>query len=146
MIDGLVKLQYKRISDSIRLCLRKKTNNYSVTNLLDKNFVDNLKQQDIGYDFLECERLSPVFWERKKKEVIAMVRQLGTPAFFFTLSAGETKWPYLLISLMKIVKKIDITYEQAERLTNVEKKELISKDPVTCSRYFDHRIKLLFSI
>jgi len=32
----------------------------------------------------------------EKKELMAMIRQLGPPTFFLTLSAAEKNWPELL--------------------------------------------------
>jgi hypothetical protein len=44
-------------------------------------------------------RSSPSYWKEKTKKVLAMVRQLGKCTFFITLSAAETKWKELLVSL-----------------------------------------------
>jgi hypothetical protein len=52
----------------------------------------------------------------KKKEVMAMVRQLVVPTFFLTLSAAETRWRELLVALVKINRNKSITKEQAIRV------------------------------
>ena len=44
-----------------------------------------------GYKFLENVRGSPPYWEKRKKEAFAMIRQLGPPHLFLTLSASEKK-------------------------------------------------------
>ena len=33
-------------------------------------------------------------------ELLAMIRQLGTPTWFFTLSAADMKWPDIYRSLL----------------------------------------------
>ena len=35
------------------------------------------------------------YWNKSRVELINMINQQGTPTFFFTLSAADTKWPYL---------------------------------------------------
>jgi hypothetical protein len=69
-----------------------------------------------------------------------MIRQLGQPNIFLALSAAESKWPELLVLLMKNVENKTITEDEAIELPYFKNSELISKDPVTCARYFDHRI------
>ena len=140
------KAQIKRVNDSIRICLRKHSVDFTASDCLDDKFIDKLIQDDRGYSFLECERSSPVFWEKKKKEVISMLRQIGSPTFFMTLSAAETKWLPLLVALMKTVRNRVVTEEEAENLSYLEKRELISLDPVTCVRYFDYRLHKLLNI
>ncbi len=68
--------------------------------------------------------------------MLAMIRQLGIPTLFFTLSAAETRWPELLVILMKTVRNKNITEAETSELDYKDKCELISKDPVTCYRYF----------
>lgn len=82
---------------------------------------------------------SPAYWEQQKKNVMAMMRQLGLCTFFITLSAAETHWKELLQILMKNLH----LYEDKDvnDLTFEEKSQLIQKDPVTCALYFDHRFK-----
>lgn len=75
-----------------------------------------------------------------------MIRQLGLPTFFITLSAAETRWGELLKSLKKIADNIDISIEEAENLPFIEKAKLIRNDPVTCARYFDHIIRLMLNL
>lgn len=75
-----------------------------------------------------------------------MIRQLGLPNFFITLSSAETIW----INLIKILKKnasgINISDDEAIAMSSSEKTELIKNDPVTCARYFDHKIRALMKL
>lgn len=65
-----------------------------------------------------------------------MIRQLGCATIFLTLSAVETKWTELLVILMQMLE--NMKYEK--------KCQLIRNDPVTCVRYFEHRLKYLWEI
>jgi len=144
----LKKRQLEMIKKQVSIHLRKRKNTENVTacQLLDKEFVDNLCKVDDCYKFLKVDRASPPYWQSRKKEVLAMIRQLGIPTLFFTLSAAETRWKELLVILMKTVRNKVITEEETLDLDYKDKCELISKDPVTCARYFDKRIRELFRV
>lgn len=72
---------------------------------------------------------------------MAIIRQLGVPTLFLTVSAAETKWNELLIILKKVVDNDVISEDQAENLKYNEKARLIQSDPVTTARYFDHKFR-----
>ena len=55
-----------------------------------KNLLNFVRLNE-GYKFLENVRGSPPYWEKRKKEAFAMIRQLGPPHMFLTLSFSETK-------------------------------------------------------
>lgn len=63
------------------------------------------------------------------------------PTFFITLSAAETHWPELLKMLKKTLDGEDNA--NVDDLSFSEKCRLIKGDPVTCARYFNHRLKLI---
>lgn len=68
-----------------------------------------------------------------------MIRQLGKPTIFLTLSAGEQIWPELIQALNKLHNNENLTLMQAYELEKHEKTKLIQADPVTCARYFDYK-------
>lgn len=108
----------------------------------------NFKTMVIINSYFSClrgVRSSPSYWAQQEKKIMAMLRQLGVPTFFITLSAAESHWPELLVILMKTVHGRDINEEAATQLTSLEKASLIRSDPVTCARYFDHRYRCLFN-
>lgn len=72
-----------------------------------------------------------------------MVRQVNLPTFFITLSAAEARWNELLKILKKLVDGVDATDDNIINMTYSEKCRLIRSDPVTCSRYFDYRLREL---
>ncbi|CAF4289325.1 unnamed protein product, partial [Adineta steineri] len=82
----------------------------------------------------------------KKKELMAMNRQLECATIFLTLSAAETQWSELLVILTKVLENKVITLEEAQNLSYEKRCELIRQDPVTCVRYFEHKLKCLWEI
>ncbi|XP_055856560.1 uncharacterized protein LOC129919626 isoform X2 [Episyrphus balteatus] len=135
------KLEQSCLSN-INICLRKskRTNQVTADNILKKNFVDSLIQHDAGYRILNRIPSSPSYWELKKMQLMAMIRQLGKPTLFLTLSAAESNWPELIQLLSKLLNNQTLSIEEAMSLENCEKTELIRNDPVTCARYFDHKV------
>ena len=87
-------------------------------------------------------RGSPPYFEKCKKDLFAMIRQLGNPTWFCSFSAAETRWSHLLKKLGRLVEKKDYTDCEIENMTWQQKSDLIQKDPVTCARNFEHMVQL----
>ena len=101
----------------------------------------NLARLNEGYHIFRTLRNSPPYLEAKKKEVFAMIRQLGLPTWFGSFSSADTRWIDLIKSLVELNEGKTITDYQAERLSWSQKTKLIQQDPVTCARYFDYRVQ-----
>jgi hypothetical protein len=142
------KLQTRKFSDAISINLRKtkNTKNITVAQMLNRDYVNGLIHNDDAFTFLRFDRSSPAFWELKKKEVMAMNRQLGCATLFLTLSAAETQWSELIVILTQVLENKVITLEEAENMNYEKKCDLIRNDPITCVRYFEHRLKCLWEI
>ena len=109
--------------------------------LLNKDTREKIVKYDDGYRIFKNIRSSPPYFEHKRKDLMAMICQLGIPTLFISLSAADTKWLELLQSIYKLTNKENITHEQLEKMPWNEKCNLISKDPGTCALYFNHRVK-----
>ena len=70
-----------------------------------------------------------------------MIRQLSLPTWFMSLSAADTRWTDLLKMLAKLNNGVVYSDKDIEGLTWQEKTRLVQKDPMKCSRYFDHRVQ-----
>ena len=139
--------QIHQVSNAITLCLRKIKLPAAANagNLRKEDFVNNLILHDEGYQCLKEIRGSPAYFQDQQKKVMAMIRQLGLPTFFITLSAAETKWTELLVHLEKILNQRDITHEEAADMPFLQKSKLIQSDPITCARNFEHRYRTLLN-
>ena len=76
-------------------------------------------------------------------EVVAMVKQLGVPTWFMTLSCAELRLP----ELFKIVARTqgrDITEDQTEALSYVERCQMLNANPVVTAKHFQHRVENIF--
>ena len=141
----LKKLQIKQIQDSACISLRKcqtKGKKYTAGDLKSEDYLNKLVHLDEGFRVLRNLRGSPPYFEKCKKDLFAMIRQLGNPTWFCSFSAAETRWTHLLKTLGRIVEKKDYTDGEIKQMTWKQKSDLIQKDPVTCARNFDHMVQL----
>ena len=70
-----------------------------------------------------------------------MIRQLGIPTLFISLSANDLHWSELIITLGKLVDKQDYTEAvETNTLSWQTRSRLVQSDPATCVRHFDHRV------
>ena len=95
-----------------QIALRKwKGNNNSLTTgqLNQQGNLERLIHHDEGYKFLRALRGSPPYFEKAKKDLFAMIRQLGPVTLFCSFSSAETKWMHLLKILGKLVDQRDYT-------------------------------------
>ena len=85
-------------------------------------------------------RGSPAYFQRVQYEGLAMIRQLGIPTFFLTLSAADMQWPDVI---QTIARQYGITFTDAA-LSFEEKSKWLRQNPVTAARHF-HRLNTFFN-
>ncbi len=141
----LKKLQIKQIQGSASLSLHKyktKGKTYTAGDLKSESSVNKLINLDEGFRVLRNLRGSPPYFERCKKDLFAMIRQLGNPTWFCSFSAAETRWVHLIKIIGRLIDSKDYTDYEVKQMTWQKKCELIQKDPVTCARNFEHMVQL----
>ena len=148
MFFKLKKLQMKQISDRVNVSLKRcklKDMTLTVNDVLNEENVKKLVRLDEGYRIFRTLRNSPPYLESRKKDLFAMIRQLGLPTWFMSLSAADTKWIDLLSCLGKLVEGKTFCEEDLRTMDWQTKTKLLRSDPVTCARYFDHRVRLFIN-
>ena len=142
------KLMSEKLISAINYCLKKfkVKKNLTVNDVLtNSTTMQQLIHTNDMKQFLRNIRSSPVYWESKKKELFAMIRQLGCPTFFITLSPAEVDWPELIVILVKNLDGRMITIEDAKLIDRESKLDLLRRDPVTTARYFENRMRHLLN-
>lgn len=145
---------YKRLTalmllKSINICLQKA--NYidlglTVSDALDNNLMNDVMLSMEAQLMLRTIRSTPQYWTWKNMELNAMIRQLGQPTFFMTLSPAEKDWLELLIIVKKSLENKDMSIEDAKQISVKDRKSLLSRDPVTVARYFENRMSSLLKL
>ena len=104
----------------------------------------NLICQDQAYLFLMQIPGTPPYWQKFMYEVIVMVKPLGIPTWFVTLSCADLRWPELLRIFARIQGN-DITDEQVDALSYNEKCQTLNLNPVVVTKHFQHRVETFFT-
>ena len=144
------KLMASKLQAAIQMSLKRTEIGSDLTAnqiLNDQHLVKNYLSTETAKRFLQTIRSSPEYWNVKKKEIFSMIRQLGIPTFFITLSPAEIDWIELLIILRKIESQgeIILSAEEATKLKRDDRIELLKNDPVTTARYFENRVRSLIT-
>jgi hypothetical protein len=137
------KLQMKILLGQSQIALRKcQRNSGTITagQLKQPGALDNMICHDQGFQFLRAVRGSPPYFEKAKKDIFAMIRQLGAASLFCSFSSAETQWVHQLRILGKLIDNKEYTDHELENLNWEEKSRLIQSDPVTCARHFDYQV------
>ena len=74
-----------------------------------------------------------------------MVKQLGTPIFFLTLSYADLQWNELISIICKL-NGIDIADEDIDRLSYHERCDTLNKNPILVARHFQYRVEMFFKV
>jgi hypothetical protein len=104
--------------------------------------LEKFLKYDIGYIDIKNIRISPDYLQQNKKTIFAMIRQLGLPTFLITFTSAEHCWDPL-VSVVSDSHRNRKCKKQTDTLENNDIDYLIRKDPVTCTRYYRHRINAL---
>ncbi|XP_071851499.1 uncharacterized protein [Apostichopus japonicus] len=138
------KLQINQIQQKVTLSMRKKkTQGKKLTaqQFKTNESIKPILSLDEGFRVFRTLRGSPPYWEKSKKELFAMIRQLGIPTWFLSFSAAETRWLHLLKILGRTVQNKDFSDTEILSMDWTEKSQLIQSDPVTCARHFDYTFR-----
>ena len=93
---------------------------------LNKQNLNNVKAEDLSrynrsFEVFANVRGTASYYEKSKKNLMALLRQLGCPTVFLTLSCAEYAWPSLLKEIAETVYRRKFTFEEIEEMTIQEK-------------------------
>ena len=138
-------LQIANLCSSINMAFKKVSGNLTAGMFSNyKQAVQSFVAADQGYTFMKCIKGTPAYWKRFLLEVLAMIRQLGCPTFFFTLSCADLYWEDLIMIISQI-NNLNLTRSDIQRMSYIERCELLNKNAVFVTRHFQYRVELLFS-
>ncbi|XP_019628628.1 PREDICTED: uncharacterized protein LOC109473188 [Branchiostoma belcheri] len=153
-VDYLFAAQYvveaKQIRDDASIALRQTRGRMMQGGPLNAGVVKNAAnvaawfRTDAAYKFLKNVRGSPPYWQKVLYQVLAMVRQFGTPTWFLTLSAADMHWPEIIQSIGKQYGQ-DFTPDDIAAMPWQDKCDWLNRNPVTVARLFQHRLEVFFT-
>lgn len=72
-----------------------------------------------------------------------MVKQLGLPTFFMTLSCADLRWNDLIQIILRPMKK-NMSNDDIERLSYFDRCKILNSNPVLLARHFQYRVETFF--
>ena len=109
-----------------------------------QSFVNKMIKSDLAYRFLKNVRGSPPYWQTMFYEALAMIRTLGTPTFFLTLSAADLRWPEVIQTIGKQYG-YEFSKKDVKEMSWRNKCKWINQNPVTVARMFQDRVETFLS-
>ena len=130
--------QQMQANISIHMRMRKPQKDNSIVTAKDiKHLQDNPDLLQNSYMFLKGIRGTVAYWKNALSNLLAMLKTLGPPTLFVTLSADDCHWPELAMALTNCAFKD--AYKHTESL-----RDLIRKDPYMTALHFERRYNALF--
>ena len=139
-------VEHKQVRDTINIALRQTRGRQQLGQKLDAGMLknpqhlQNLFKKDRAYSFLKNIRGSPPYWQKMFYEVLAMIRTVGIPTWFLTLSAADMKWPEVIQSIAHQYGTI-YTEDEVSALPWRIKSTWLRSNPVTAARMFQYRLE-----
>ena len=112
--------------------------------LQDPVALQQLIRTEKAYKFLKNVRGSPSYWQSELYDVLAMLRKLGIPTWFLTLSAADLHWPEM-IQAIAAQYGLSIKRSVINDMSVADKSNFLRQNPVTGVHMFQHRVESFFS-
>ena len=105
-----------------------------------KQTVHSFMSEDQGYTFMKAVKGTPSYWKVFLYDVLAMVKQLGLPTYFLTLSCADLRWKELILIIARL-NKIEV---DEDNLDYFKICEILNCNPVLTARHFQFRVETFF--
>lgn len=138
-------IEQKKVSDSINIALKKVQRHFVTAAQLRSSSqnLQNLISQDQAYLFLRQIPDTPPYWQKFMYVIVAMVKQLGIPTWFMTLSCADLRWPELFQIIAKTEGK-KMTSAQVDALSYIDRCNMVNTNSVIVAKHFQHRVETFF--
>ncbi|GFQ82453.1 ATP-dependent DNA helicase [Trichonephila clavata] len=100
-----MKIMRFRVRDSLTVAFKHvgKYANITRQQIESEEYINNCIENNLA--FLRAIPNSMWYWSERKRDLFSMIRQLGKPTVFLTMSANEISWTDLLQHLYKFKNK-----------------------------------------
>ena len=126
--------------------MKKVSGNNLIAGMFSQNFKETVKAfiaNDGAFNFMNAIKGTPAYWKRFLLEVLAMVRQLGVPTFFLTLSCADLRWFELPFILSKLYN-LNLTDDEIRDMNYDDRCRYLNMNPVFVARHFQYRVEAFF--
>lgn len=137
-----------RVSESLFCTFKANSNLKQLTreHLEDKEFMERLIENNLS--FLKSIPNSVQYWLSRRKDLFAMIRQLGKPSLYITLNPNECHWNHLLSLLYGLSTKQEWIHEDKPSISMGSnlRTSLVNDDPTTVCLYFKKIVDTIINI
>ena len=138
--------QHLNLNSRINIAMQKIRAEGLTAGMLSENFrerVQTFVANDEAFNFMNTLKGTPAYWKRFLLEVLAMVKQLGLPTYFMTLSCADLRWNELIEIISKL-RGQNLTEEEIINLNYFERTKILNSNPVLLARHFQYRVETFF--
>lgn len=141
-----MKILRIKVRDSMTIAFKfvGKDTNITLQQIQSDEYINNCIESNLA--FLRHIPNSSWYWADRKRNLFAMIRQLGKPTVFLTMSANEIGWVHLLQLLYKLKNGTEISEEMVKEMSYMQKSTLVNEDAVTCCIYFNKLVNVLIDL
>ena len=114
--------------------------------MLSSNLHEKVKEfiaSDEAFTLMSSIKGTPAYWKKILFDVLAMVKQVGVPKCFMTLSSADWKWNELVLVIKKL-HKLDLSEEDIENLSYHDRCRLLNSNTVLVASHFQHWVEVFF--
>ncbi|MEW5308676.1 MAG: hypothetical protein WDW38_000615 [Sanguina aurantia] len=113
---------------------------YTQHDVVDRVKQEYMVDQDLAFPHFRKLKGSLDYMNATGKQANAMLRQHGTPTWFFTLTSRGRRWRDLKRALALVVDGVHLSDADLDAMPPHEAERLIRSDPVTCDRMYNKRL------
>ena len=139
-------LQQLNLRSKINIAMKKVACRNVNAGMLSENFQETVQDfiaNDNAYKFMTTIKGTPAYWQNMLSDVLAMVKQLGIPSYFMTLSCADLQWDELVLIISRL-RGQDITQTVIDNLSYFDRCQYLNSNPVIVARHFQYRVENFF--
>ena len=140
--------QELKLNSEINIALRKVFNGTVTAGMLSQSVVETVQSfvgKDKAYRFINTIKGTPAYWKKFLYEVLAMVKQLGLPIVFITLSCADLQWNELLLINAELRGEL-LSEDSINEMDFFKRCRYLNLNPVSLARHFQYRVEAFFKV
>ena len=114
------------------------------SNVVRQDYEDRQLNASVNLHFyMRCIRGTSSYWRVYTADILSMIRSLGTPAFFLTISYDDTNAEDLISMLHQVQHG---TKTDVSKLSYEDRRNLLNRYPMHAARHYNHRIQAFIQL
>ena len=140
--------QQNNMTSRMNIAMQTVCSNQLTDGMLTGNYKETVQSfvaNNGAYSFMSTIKGTPAYWKKFLFQVLAMVKQIGLPTYFMTLSCADLRW----VELPSIISKLNGSSKFDEEISQMDYEErcnILNSNPVLLARHFQYRGELLFRL